>query len=218
MTNAKVNYQKELEKVLSLLTPDGKEKPSLLLHACCAPCSSHVLSVIARYFDITVYYYNPNIHPELEYTKRLTELKKFLQEFPEAKRTNVLLKEENYNPQEYFDASKVLIETELQTEREKGERCRRCYKFRMEKAFHYAVANNFDFFTTTLSISPHKDSQAINEIGLELEKTSGQTKTKFLQSDFKKNNGFLHSLELSKEFNLYRQDYCGCVYSMQNKN
>ena len=88
----------------------------------------------------------------------------------------------------------------------------------MEKAFHYAAANNFDFFTTTLSISPHKDSQAINEIGLELEKTSGQTKTKFLQSDFKKNNGFLHSLELSKEFNLYRQDYCGCVYSMQNKN
>lgn len=221
----KQNYQKELDAILSSITKaktfqKGK-KPSLLLHACCAPCSSYVLEYLLNFFKITIFYYNPNIHPEAEYNRRLTELKNFLPVFSANKTEKISLIEEPYNTQDFFDATNVQNEPDLKTEAEKGERCQRCYFFRMKKAYQFACQNNFDWFTTTLSISPFKDAQKINTIGksLELENTKNfQTNTKFLTSDFKKKGGFKRSLELSKEFGLYRQDYCGCIFSKQNMN
>ncbi len=217
MTTQKKNYQKELDLILEKIKFQEEEepehkKPTLLLHACCGPCSSYVIEYLSKFFDITIYYYNPNIHPRQEYFRRLEELKKFLTQFPDAIQNKVKLVEDEYNPEDYFKQTNVRLETELQTEPEKGERCRRCYKFRMERAYKYACKNNFDWFTTTLSISPHKDSEKINTIGRMLENEN----TKFLPADFKKKGGFLRSTQLSEEYGLWRQDYCGCVYSKQN--
>ena len=228
MAPQKINYQKELEKIIAKIEESKKtQKPSLLLHACCGPCSSYVIEYLSGIFDITIYYYNPNIHPKEEYFRRLEELKKFLERFPDAVKNQVKLVVDEYNPEEYFEATKVREEPELQTEGEKGERCRRCYEFRMKRAWEYARKNNFDWFTTTLSISPHKDSEKINTIGKELENTSFSEEkpetdgnlfspgTKFLPSDFKKKGGFLRSTQLSDEYGLWRQDYCGCVFSQR---
>lgn len=237
--------------------PRTEKKPSLLLHACCAPCSSYVLEYLRRFFEITIFYYNPNIHPQAEYARRLDELKNFLPKFSaDADGKNFDLVEAEYFPKEFFDTVQAERDN-LQNERERGERCYRCYKLRMERAFDFAQKNRFDFFTTTLSISPHKDAQKINEIGAELEKNNlekiaqGKTRaenfpekenenenfsceknsspskinsqnaaanfhTKYLFADFKKQNGFKRSLELSKKYGLYRQDYCGCIYSKEN--
>lgn len=215
----KINYQKELEKIISnfSINRDSK-KPTLLLHACCGPCSSYVIEYLASIFDITIFYYNPNIYPEKEYRRRLEELKKFLTVFPDALKNKVKLIVDDYNPEDYLIATNVLNEKELQTEPEKGERCKRCYKLRMSRSWTYALRNNFDWFTTTLSISPHKDSVIINEIGKKLEasKSNLNSKTKFLPSDFKKKNGYLRSTQLSKEYNLWRQNYCGCIFSLKN--
>ncbi len=191
-----------------------RQKPRLLLHACCAPCSSYTLEYLLKHFDITIFYYNPNIHPAEEYKRRLNELENFLPRFLEKQGgARALLKEAAYEPKEFFDAVQAERDN-LQTEPERGERCRRCYQLRMERAYEYARQNNFDWFTTTLSISPHKDAQKINEIGRALEERDGP---KFLYSDFKKKNGYKRSLELSKEYGLYRQDYCGCQYSKANR-
>lgn len=212
MENQKINYQKLLDKTISELT----ERKTMLLHACCAPCSSYVIEYLSSFFDITIYYYNPNIHPEAEYNRRLQELKDFLGKFPKALELKVKLIVDSYDTEDYFKATKVREEIDLQTEREMGERCRRCYKFRMKRAWKYAEKNNFDYFTTTLSISPHKDSSKINKIGADLQEKSTST-LKYLFSDFKKKGGFLRSLEISEKFGLYRQDYCGCVFSMRNR-
>ena len=261
----KQNYQKELEKIIAEIEEEQKttvsyNKPTLLLHACCGPCSSYVIEYLAKIFDITIYYYNPNIHPKEEYFRRLEELKKFLERFPDAVKNQVKLVVDEYNPEDYFTATNIRSEVELQTEPEKGERCRRCYQFRMKRAYEYACKEGFDWFTTTLSISPHKDSEKINVIGRELELQSviepslpvsrqvemtkvkdfsdkaksfenlqnGERKTndslnisphtKFLPSDFKKKGGFLRSTQLSEEYGLWRQDYCGCVFSMRKAN
>lgn len=196
----KINYQLKLEEIIKSL--DGKT-PKLLLHACCAPCSSYVLEYLSNYFSITILYYNPNIYPEDEYTRRLNELKKFV---PEIKYENeVSVVEDNYNPKEYYDAVKG-----LELLGEKSERCYECYRLRMEKAAKYAKENKYDYFTTTLSISPYKISNWINEIGKILEE---KYNVKYLYSDFKKKNGYKRSQELSKKYDLYRQDYCGCAFS-----
>lgn len=212
-------YQKlleeELNKIKQMLDKGG-EKPSLLLHACCGPCSSYVIEYLLSFFSITVFFYNPNIHPEKEYARRQKELENFIQEFKKTKADEgdiQLVCVQSYNPDEYFTATGTVHNVELQKEREKGERCRRCYEFRMKKAFEYAEQNNFDYITTTLSISPHKDAEKINTIGEELGKAV--EKLQFLFADFKKKSGFKRSLELSEEYGLYRQDYCGCVYSMR---
>ncbi|MBP5447163.1 MAG: epoxyqueuosine reductase QueH [Treponema sp.] len=209
------------------------KKPRLLLHACCAPCSSYTLEYLCEYFDITIYYYNPNIHPAQEYQRRLAELENFLPRFlanqnalagTAAADVRIDLQETDYNPQEFFDAVQAQRDN-LENESERGERCCRCYQLRMEKAYEYARQNGFDWFTTTLSISPHKDAQKINEIGRALEarardalqgQNAAASAPKFLYSDFKKKNGYKRSLELSKEYGLYRQDYCGCQYSKAN--
>lgn len=215
---AKINYQQHLLDLLKNLEQNPpSQKPTLLLHACCAPCSSHCLELLARHFQITIYYYNPNIHPQTEYTRRLQELVNFLPRFPQAVENSVSLVETQYIPQEFFDALDLSNNPDFPTMPEKGQRCRVCYRLRMEKAQTYAHQNHFDYWTTTLSISPHKDSQMINLIGLELDSLSQtQNGPIFLQSDFKKNSGFLRSTQISQEYGLWRQDYCGCIYSKQN--
>lgn len=230
----KINYQKILDELLAGLESEQKQadfsqhapKPTLLLHACCGPCSSYVLEYLSKYFQITVLYYNPNIYPQEEYERRLAELKKLYEVFPPALNTGVKVVECEYQPEQFYDAVGVREEPELANEPEKGERCRRCYKLRLERAAAYAAQNHFDCFCTSLSISPFKDAVKINELGVELERSllaesgTGETSAaspKWLFSDFKKKGGFKRSLELSQEYGMYRQTYCGCVYSMKNK-
>ena len=202
-----MNYQRMLDEILDQISSSNRT-PKLLLHACCAPCSSYVLEYLSKYFEITIYYYNPNIHPETEYSRRINELKKFINEY--KSQNKIYLVEENYDPKEYFNEVKG-----FESLGERSKRCYNCYKFRMEKAVQYALKeNNFDYFTTTLSISPYKDADWINEIGAILEK---KYNIKYLYADFKKKNGYKRSLELSKEYGLYRQDYCGCIYSKQER-
>ena len=197
-----MNYDLEMEKQINHL--DGKKK--LLLHACCAPCSSAVLERIAKYFDITILYYNPNITDSEEYEKRLQELEKFVSEI---NLDNIKVMPGRYEPEEFFEMSKG-----LEQEKERGKRCYQCYKLRLEETVKIAEQQNFDFFTTTLSISPYKNSKWLNEIGTDLEKKYQST---YLYADFKKKNGYKRSIELSKQYNLYRQDYCGCIYSKKEK-
>lgn len=209
--------EQELERIAAQKSTGTQV--SLLLHACCAPCSSHVIETLAPHFDrIAIYYYNPNIHPRTEYRRRLEELKTFLAAYESAAR--VTLEQAPYIPDEYFSAAGTLADERLQTEPERGERCRRCYRFRMERAFRFALEHRFSYVATTLSISPHKDAEAINSIGKELEahfmRQSGGGAPRYLYADFKKHDGFKRSLELSAQYGLYRQQYCGCIYSLRN--
>ena len=198
----KINYQLKLDEIIKSL--DGKT-PKLLLHACCGPCSSYVLEYLSNYFEITILYYNPNIYPEEEYKRRLNELLNFV---PKVKYKNkVTVISDEYIQKDYYNAVKG-----LENLGEKSKRCYECYKLRMKRACIYAKENNYDYFTTTLSISPYKVSEWINEIGINLEKEYG---IKYLYSDFKKRNGYKRSQELSKEYGLYRQDYCGCSFSLK---
>ena len=197
-----MNYDLLMQKQIENI----KGVPTLLLHACCAPCSSSVLERLSDIFKITILFYNPNITDEKEYKKRLAEIKKFIKEF--KTKNEVSLIEGRYLPSEYFNISKGLEE-----EKERGKRCYLCYKLRLEEAAKVAKEKNFDFFTTTLSLSPHKNAKWINEIGQDLEK---EYNTTFLYSDFKKKEGYKRSKELSKKYNLYRQDYCGCIYSKRD--
>ena len=219
------NYQHQLDQILSTITEDsGAKAPTLLLHACCGPCSSYVLEYLFRYFDITVYYYNPNIYPQQEYERRRDELKSFYTRFAPAQGVKVI--EETYNPEDFYIAVQTREHPELANEPEKGERCRLCYKFRLQKTYEYALSHNFDYFCTTLSISPFKDAEKINTLGSEIMQNytqtegsdTGKTASPFwLPSDFKKKGGFKRSLELSAEYGLYRQQYCGCIYSLNGK-
>ena len=199
------NYAREMEAVLTRLVPAEGQKPRLLLHACCGPCSSAVLEQLCPYFEITVLYYNPNIWPPAEYRRREEELERFV---AEAHPLGVKVVEDRYDPQEFYDAARG-----LENEPERGARCTACYRLRMRRAAEYAAANGFDWFTTTLSISPHKDAARINQIGQELAAAFG---VPHLPSDFKKKNGYLRSLQLSDQYGLYRQDYCGCVFSARS--
>lgn len=194
-----MNYQKKLDEIIEGL--DGRKK--LLLHACCAPCSSYVLEYLTKYFDISVFYYNPNISPYSEYEKRILELKRLMKEMPMSGSADLI--DGKYDPERFFDIAKGLEEIP-----EGGERCFRCYRLRMEETAKTAKEQGFDYFTTTLSISPHKNAQKINEIGQELERDHG---VKYLFSDFKKRDGYKRSIQLSREYGLYRQNYCGCIYS-----
>ena len=196
------DYQKELEKILENL-PKRKKKPKLLLHVCCAPCSSYVLEYLTNYFDITLYFYNPNIEPLEEFDKRVTELKRLVTVMPLKNNVDIIV--ETYDNSEFKEAVRG-----YENLGERSERCSRCYFLRMNKAAEYAKNNKFHYFTTTLSISPYKNSEKLNEIGENLEK---KYKIKYLYADFKKKNGYKRSIELSKIYNLYRQDYCGCIFS-----
>lgn len=200
------NYNKELLKLMEEIRK-SKSKKSLLLHSCCAPCSSYTLEFLSECFDITVLYYNPNIYPPEEYYKRVKEQEKFINEALFTKSVKFIASE--YNPEEFYAAVKG-----FENIREGGERCFRCYRLRLEEAAKAASKRNIEYFTTTLSISPYKNAEKINEIGEEL---ALKYKVKHLPSDFKKGNGFKRSTELSKEYNMYRQDYCGCVFSKKER-
>ena len=205
----------EIEKAAQ----SGSAKPRLLLHACCGPCSSAVLETLVQHFEITILYYNPNIYPEAEYLRRKDELCRFLPAFLNEKAPPVI--ELSYEPQDFYEAAKSVDGFESMPE--KGERCRMCYRLRLMRCAEEAFTRHFDYFTTTLSISPHKDAEKINEEGkaaeLVLQKKAGAQKIpQYLYADFKKKNGFKRSLELSEEYGLYRQDYCGCVYSSRNNS
>ena len=196
------NYQKELDRLIGQIQKENKV-PSLFLHSCCAPCSSYVLEYLSKYFDITVFYYNPNIYPEEEYKKRVQEINRLVNsmEFEHP----VKLIEGRYDPQEFFRMAKGLEDIP-----EGGERCFRCYRQRMEEAAKLAKEGGYDYFTTTLTISPLKNAAWLNELGQKAGELAG---VRFLPSDFKKKGGYQRSIQLSKEYNLYRQNFCGCVFS-----
>lgn len=198
----KTNYDLELEKIISSL---NGIKPKLLLHTCCAPCSSSVIERLNNYFNITVFYYNPNIEPEEEYLKRKEEQKRFLKEINK----NINFLDCDYEHEEFINIAK-----EKEDLPEGGKRCHDCYRLRLLKTAQKASVLNFDYFGTTLTVSPYKNSQILNQLGKEI---SEELNIKYLYSDFKKKEGYKRSIELSKEYNLYRQNYCGCIYS-QNQN
>ncbi len=191
------NYQKYQNTIKSLAN-----KPRLLLHSCCAPCSSYCLEQLSEYFEIDIYFYNPNITLESEYKKRLDEQIRFVSE---VYGDTIKVINAGHNSNDFYSKIKGMEELP-----ERGARCKVCYALRLEKTAKYALDNGYDYFTTTLSISPHKNAEWINQLGEELQNSYG---VKFLNSDFKKQGGYLRSIELSKEYNLYRQDYCGCEFS-----
>lgn len=203
----KQNYQLLLDQTIKKIQEQGVH-PKLLLHACCAPCSSYVLEYLAEIFDITIFFYNPNIFPEDEYLKRYDELHRLVSEMGLSNR--VRFAESNYSPERFFDIAKG-----LENLPEGGERCKRCYSLRLEEAALEAKRGGFDYFTTTLSISPYKNAQWLCEIGDTMSKKYGVS---YLYSDFKKRNGYKRSCELSEEYGLYRQDFCGCVYSKLDRD
>ena len=200
------NYKKELDKIIEALTAKGTV-PSLLLHSCCAPCSSYVLEYLSQYFSITVLYYNPNIYPESEYHARVQEQMRLIQDLPAVHPVEFLKGE--YIPKDFYDCAKGMEHLP-----EGSERCFACYLLRLEEAARTAKEKGCSFFATTLSISPLKNAGKLNEIG---ERLAEKYHVRWLPGDFKKRNGYKRSIELSKEYGLYRQDYCGCVYSLQER-
>ena len=197
----KINYQKKLEELIKGLNG----KPSLLLHSCCGPCSTEVIDFLKDYFEITVFYYNPNIEPLEEYLHRKSEQKRFLNEYKEAKI--------HFLDCEYDNNSFKEMAKGLENIPEGGARCNKCFYLRMKKTAIVAKENNFEYFGTTLTVSHHKNSTMINEIG---EKISKEENIKYIYGDFKKNDGYKKSIEMSKAYNLYRQDYCGCLYGSEH--
>lgn len=204
----KINYQQEMEKTIRTCCSPDAPAPKLLLHSCCGPCSSYCIDVLSRYFEVTVFYYNPNIYPEEEYYMRVKEQKRFIDSFPTLHPVSFL--EGKYDTERFYEMARGMEQIP-----EGGERCFRCYRLRLEEAAQKAKELEFDFFTTTLSISPLKNSQKLNEIGKELEE---KYQVRYLYSDFKKKNGYKRSTEISREYQMYRQYYCGCVYSKQQRD
>lgn len=198
----KINYQRELDKITENLSKTG-ETPALLLHACCAPCSSYCLEYLSQYFKIYIYFYNPNISDKEEYLYRLDEEKRLISQV--NYKNSVELIESEYDSKDFFEYTKG-----LEKEPEGGARCKKCFELRLKKTVEKAKELSVDYFTTTLTISPLKNAQLLNEIGIQIAEKYG---VKWLYSDFKKKEGYKRSIELSKIYNLYRQDYCGCVFS-----
>lgn len=203
----RMNYQKQLDEIINQINGSGVV-PSLLLHSCCAPCSSYVLEYLSRYFSITVFYYNPNIYPESEYRKRAMEQQVFISKL--SCEIPVRFIEGEYIPSDFYSIAGGLTDIP-----EGGERCFKCYRLRLEAAARLAQEMHFDYFTTTLSISPHKNAEKLNEIG---EQLSEIYSVKHLPSDFKKRDGYKRSIALSQKYGLYRQDYCGCIFSQRSLN
>ena len=198
-----INYDKELEKLIENLD----YVPKLLLHSCCAPCSSYVISYLTNYFDISIFYYNPNISPKDEYLKRKKEQIRLIKSIPTKNKLDII--DCDYENELYEEKIKG-----LENEPERGNRCNVCFNLRLENTCKKAKELNYDYFGTTLTVSPYKNSKLINEIGLSLQ---DKYNLKFLISDFKKKEGYKKSIELSKKYNLYRQDFCGCKYSKKAK-
>lgn len=206
MGNQKINYQKLCEEEISKASA-GERVPSVLLHSCCAPCSSYCIEYLSQYFHVTVFYYNPNIYPDSEYYHRVKEQQEFINRFPAKYPVGFI--EGDFDTQEFYKAAKG-----LEQEPERGARCTECFKLRLGRTAEVASEKRFDYFTSTLTISPMKDAALLNQIGSEMGEVHG---VKWLPSDFKKKNGYLRSCELSREYGIYRQDYCGCVFSYNER-
>lgn len=202
----KRNYQKELDKIIEGLD----NRPRLLLHSCCAPCSSYCLEYLSEYFEITDYYYNPNITSQAEYDMRSSEQERLISELNEDLGSDISCVLGTYEPEIFYDKVKG-----LEAEPEGGKRCMVCFALRLESTAAYAREHGYDYFTTTLTISPLKNAHALNEIGMAIGQKYGVA---FLPSDFKKRNGYKRSIELSKQYDLYRQSYCGCEFSRTNED
>ncbi len=202
-----INYQQWLDKEINHIK-QNESVPKLLLHSCCAPCSSYVLEYLSQYFSITVFFYNPNIHPEDEYYRRLNEQEKIIEQLPVKNKVYYI--ESPYEPSVFFQEVKG-----LEKEKEGGKRCIKCYYLRLEKTAQKASELKISYFTTTLTISPYKKAQLINKIG---NKIATIYRLNYLYSDFKKKKGFQRSIQLSEKYHLYRQDYCGCIFSQRNNN
>lgn len=202
-----VNYQKVLEETIRVNERDGKV-PTLLMHSCCAPCSSYCLEYLSNYFRITVFYYNPNIYPDEEYYKRVEEQKHFIERLPA--KYPISFVEGEYDKQRFYEMAKGLEDC-----KEGGERCFKCYELRLRESAEMAKELGMDYFTTTLSISPLKNAAKLNEIG---DRLAEEYKISYLNSDFKKKNGYKRSVEISAEYDMYRQYYCGCVFSKNQRD
>lgn len=202
----KVNYQIEMERELARIAESGR-RPRLLLHCCCAPCSSYVLERLNSIFEIAVFFYNPNIYPQAEFEKRVEEQRRLVAEMPHEGRIEVI--RGDYDPDAFLRMCRGHEE-----DPEGGERCTRCFRLRLSETAKLAALRGDDYFTTTLSISPLKDAQRLNAIGSECARNFG---VPYLFSDFKKKNGYKRSCELSAQYGLYRQDYCGCIFSQRNR-
>ena len=196
-----MNYQQEQDKIIDSLT----EKPKLLLHSCCGPCSSYCIEALSKHFFVTVLWYNPNIQPEEEHNLRLENQIKLIKNMKTENPVEIL--EIPYDDNEFLEVAKG-----FENEKEGGKRCEKCFLLRLEKTAQLAKEKGFDFFTTTLTVSPHKNAPLINDIGFSFAEKYG---VKFLPSDFKKKNGYKRSIELSRQYELYRQDYCGCSFSQR---
>lgn len=202
----KVNYQSVLDNTIKKITSENRV-PTLIIHSCCAPCSSYVLEYLSKYFKITVLYYNPNIFPKEEYEYRINEQKRLIDTMNFV--NSVEFMGSGYTPEDFYSAIKG-----SESEPEGGKRCELCFKVRLRYTADLAKKMKFDYFTTTLSISPLKNAEVLNKLGTEIGNEYG---VEYLQSDFKKRNGYKRSVELSREYGLYRQDYCGCVYSKMER-
>ena len=203
----KRNYQKELDQLISEIETEGKV-PTLFLHSCCAPCSSYCIEYLSQFFAITVFYYNPNIYPDEEYYHRVKEQQRFIEQFPTKHPVSFI--EGDFEKDRFYSE----VARGLEDEPERGARCAKCFALRLGETAKRAEALDFDYFATTLTISPQKDVELINEIGEQIGREEGIA---YLPTEFRKRNGYLRSTQISKEYDMYRQDYCGCVYSKRER-
>lgn len=203
----KINYQRELDQLIEEIEAEGKV-PTLLLHSCCAPCSSYCIEYLSQFFAITVFYYNPNIYPDEEYFHRVKEQQRFIREFPTKHPVSFI--EGDFEKDRFYSE----VAKGLEKEPERGARCTKCFELRLGETAKRAAAEGVDYFATTLTISPMKDVELLNSIGAAMGERYGVA---YLATEFRKKNGYLRSTQISKEYDMYRQDYCGCVYSFQER-
>ena len=203
----KINYQRELDQLIEEIEAEGKV-PTLLLHSCCAPCSSYCIEYLSQFFAITVFYYNPNIYPDEEYFHRVKEQQRFISEFPTKHPVSFI--EGDFEKDRFYSE----VAKGLEKEPERGARCTKCFELRLGETAKRAAAEGMDYFATTLTISPMKDVELLNSIGAAMGERYG---VEYLATEFRKKNGYLRSTQISKEYDMYRQDYCGCVYSYQER-
>ncbi|MBP6300963.1 MAG: epoxyqueuosine reductase QueH, partial [Lactococcus sp.] len=208
--NQKVNYDKILRQMIQTWQAGGV-RPKLIIHSCCAPCSTYTLEFLSTYADVTIYFANSNIHPEAEYRRRALVKNAFVHDFNQRTNQNVAFLEEDYRPNDFIQ---MVMARELQDEPEKGLRCSACFQLRLDLVAEKAVALGYDYFGSALTLSPQKDSQLINEIGLDAQKIYA---VKYLPSDFKKNKGYERSVQMCREYDIYRQCYCGCVFAAKQQ-
>ena len=210
LSKDKVNYDTEMTKLVEAWKKEGK-RPNVLLHSCCAPCSTYSLEYLSQDADITLYYYNPNIYPKSEYDRRALVQKKFINDFNKKTGNQVEFLEAAFEPKKFMD---MVLESGLESQREGGRRCTACFNLRLDGVARIANEMGFDYFGTALTLSPHKNSQIINAVGFEVQEIYN---TKFLPADFKKKGGFFRSVEMCEEYDVYRQCYCGCIFAAKDQ-